>query len=66
MPGKEAWHGHTMAQINMPLLWAGLRPHGVQQGQVVAVRGMKGHPANDGDICVLPATSHRSSPLKDG
>ncbi len=27
---------------------------GVEKGQVVQVRGMKGHPANDGDTCALP------------
>ncbi len=28
---------------------------GVEQGTVVKVQGMKGHPVNDGDICALPA-----------
>ncbi|MDM8552598.1 nitrate reductase [Desulfobacterales bacterium HSG2] len=28
---------------------------GVEQGRVTEVRGMKGHPANDGDLCALPA-----------
>ncbi|MCP4537177.1 MAG: molybdopterin-dependent oxidoreductase, partial [Chloroflexi bacterium] len=27
---------------------------GVEQGKVVQIRGMKGHPANDGDLCALP------------
>lgn len=27
---------------------------GVEQGKVVEVKVMKGHPANDGDICSLP------------
>ena len=27
---------------------------GVEQGKVVKIRGMKGHPANDGDLCALP------------
>ena len=27
----------------------------VEGGKVVEVRGMKGHPVNDGDICVLAA-----------
>ncbi|MDM8541493.1 hypothetical protein QUF90_10430 [Desulfococcaceae bacterium HSG9] len=28
---------------------------GVEKGKVVKITGMKGHPANDGDICILPA-----------
>ncbi|MCP5074909.1 MAG: molybdopterin-dependent oxidoreductase [Rhodobacteraceae bacterium] len=28
---------------------------GVAEGRVVEVRGMKGHPVNNGDICMLPA-----------
>ena len=27
---------------------------GIEQGKVVKVRGMKGHPINDGDTCALP------------
>jgi len=27
---------------------------GVEQGKVVKIRGMKGHPSNDGDTCLLP------------
>lgn len=30
---------------------------GIGNGTVVEVRGMKGYPANDGDICALPANS---------
>jgi len=28
---------------------------GVENGKVVKIKGMKGHPVNDGDICDLPA-----------
>ncbi len=28
---------------------------GVENGKVVKIEGMKGHPVNDGDICDLPA-----------
>ena len=28
---------------------------GIEKGKIVKVRGMKGHPANDGNICSLPA-----------
>lgn len=27
---------------------------GVEQGKVVRIRGLKGHPSNDGDLCLLP------------
>ncbi len=27
---------------------------GVEQGKVMKIRGMKGHPSNDGDTCLLP------------
>ncbi|MDM8516466.1 nitrate reductase, partial [Desulfobacterales bacterium HSG16] len=30
---------------------------GVEQGRVVRVQGMNGHPVNNGDICTLPANS---------
>ncbi len=28
---------------------------GLDQGRIAKVRGLKGHPANNGDICRLPA-----------
>lgn len=28
---------------------------GVEEGRIVKIHGMKGHPVNDGDICALPA-----------
>jgi len=27
---------------------------GVEQGKIMKIRGMKGHPSNDGDLCLLP------------
>ncbi|MEP9410770.1 MAG: molybdopterin-dependent oxidoreductase [Candidatus Brocadia sp.] len=31
---------------------------GVEEGKVVKIHGMKGHPVNSGDICALPAHYH--------
>jgi len=49
--GEIEWHKSTCPYCGMG---CGLMV-GVEQGKVVKVRGMKGHPSNDGDICALPA-----------
>lgn len=38
---------------------------GVEHGKVVKIRGMKGHPVNDGDLCSLPANSPSISTHQD-
>ncbi len=45
------WHKSTCPYCG---LGCGLMV-GVEEGKVVKVRGMKGHPSNDGKICPLPA-----------
>ncbi len=45
------WHKSTCPYCGMG---CGLMV-GVEEGNIVEVRGMEGHPVNDGDICVLPA-----------
>ena len=44
------WHKSTCPYCG---LGCGLMV-GVEQGKVIKIRGMKGHPSNDGDICLLP------------
>ena len=44
------WHKSTCPYCG---LGCGLMV-GVEQGRVMKIRGMKGHPSNDGDICLLP------------
>ncbi len=46
-----AWHKSTCPFCG---LGCGLQV-GVDNGRIVDVRGMKGHPVNNGDICSLPA-----------
>jgi ferredoxin-nitrate reductase len=50
-PKSRTWHKSTCPYCG---LGCGLMV-GVEGGKVVRVRGMEGHPVNDGDICVLPA-----------
>ncbi len=49
--GEIEWHKSTCPYCG---LGCGLMV-GVEQSKVVKVRGMKGHPSNDGKICALPA-----------
>ena len=44
------WHKSTCPYCG---LGCGLMV-GVEQGKVLKIRGMKGHPSNDGDTCLLP------------
>ena len=44
------WHKSTCPYCG---LGCGLMV-GVEQGRVMKIRGMKGHPSNDGDVCILP------------
>ncbi len=44
------WHKSTCPYCG---LGCGLMV-GVEQGKVIKIRGMKGHPSNDGDTCLLP------------